>query len=146
MSKPTPFMRLLAESVIASEKLAQNKVRRPKGPIVVDVCGKLRPILGMLIGIGGYRVLLSRSLALATAEAPSLKAVGVSEDGALILNSDGAATDQRKLDEAGAVLIAHLLGLLDAFIGEDLTVQFIREAWPRLSFQRKPNFDARVKK
>ena len=36
------------------------------------------------------------------------------------------------MDEGGVVLIAQLLGLLVAFIGESLTVRLAREAWPKL--------------
>ena len=35
-----------------------------------------------------------------------------------------------ELFEGGVVLVAQLLGLLAAFIGEDLTLRFVREVWP----------------
>ena len=139
-------MRLLAERIIASEKLAYKKSGQTQGPIVADVCTKLRPILGMLIGNGGYRVLLLRSLALATVEAPILKAASITDDGALILRSNSTSSDQKKLNEGSVVLVAHLLGLLNAFIGEALTEQFMREAWPRVSFRNSPNFETTGKK
>ncbi len=46
---------------------------------------------------------------------------------------------QRQLDpdelfEGGVVLVAHLLGLLVAFIGEGLTLHLMREIWPKVLF------------
>jgi hypothetical protein len=35
--------------------------------------------------------------------------------------------------EGRVVLLAQLLGLLVAFIGEDLTLRLVREVWPKLS-------------
>ena len=146
MSKPTPFMRLLAERVIASEKLAYKKSEIAGRPVVVIVCQKFRPVLGMLMGNGGFRVLLARSLTLATAQSPSLQAAHVTDDGALIFNSGAIQPDPKKLEEGSVILVAELFGLLNAFIGEDLTVQFVREAWPKLSFKNNPNSDQRGKK
>ena len=87
------------------------------------------------MGNGGFRALLSRALALASAEVPWLSAVHVDGDGAL----DGLAELEAQVDpgeiaEGRVVLLAQLLGLLVAFIGEDLTLRLTREAWPKLSF------------
>ena len=38
----------------------------------------------------------------------------------------------KDLTNGRVVLLAHLLGLLVAFIGEDLTQRLLREAWPKL--------------
>ena len=37
-----------------------------------------------------------------------------------------------ELFEGGVVLLAQLLGLLVAFIGESLTLRLVREVWPQL--------------
>ena len=146
MSKPSPFMRLLAERIIASEKLSYKKSEQAGRPVVTIVTQKLRPVLGMLMGNGGYRVLLSRALARATVEAPSLQALHLTADGALIFDSASTPPDPKKLDDGSVILVAELLGLLNAFIGEALTVQFLREAWPRLSFKNNLNSDSGDKK
>ena len=139
-------MRLLAERIIASEKLAYKKTEQGGRPVVTIVCQKLRPVLGMLMGHGGFRVLLSRSLALATAKSSSFQAARVTDDGALILDSQSTPPEQKKLEEGSVILVAELLGLLNAFIGKDLTVQFVREAWPRLSVKNNPISDSGGKK
>ena len=96
------------------------------------VCEKLRQPLCSLAGIAGFRSLLSRALALARAEAPSLSAVQVSADGSLKGLDDLAPQDDTDLSKAeGAILIAQLLGLLLAFIGEAMTSRLvISEALP----------------
>jgi hypothetical protein len=146
MSKPTPFMRVLAERIIASEKLSSKKSERDGRPVVAIVSQKLRPVLGMLMGNEGYRALLSRALARATVEAPPLQALYLTADGALIFDSASTPPDPKKLNEGSVILVPELLGLLTAFIGEDLTAQYIREAWPRLSFKNNLNSDPRDKK
>ena len=38
--------------------------------------------------------------------------------------------EQEEWNNAGIVLVAQLLGLLHAFIGQQLTMQLVDEAWP----------------
>ncbi len=97
------------------------------------VCSRLGAILSKLAGAAGYRSLLARALALAQAEAPGLKPVRVSPEGTLT----GFSTVKTALNEAefaGAelVLVAYLLELLNTFIGEALTLQLVKEAWPAI--------------
>ena len=126
-------MRNFAKRLMSCEALG-NKSSRSKTPTAFQVCEKLRPHLATLMGNAGFRALLSRSLALASAEVPSLGAVRIKSDGSLEgLDELG---DQPGLEEnAGGrvVLLAQLLGLLMAFIGEKLTVRLLREVWPKLS-------------
>lgn len=140
MNKPTPAMRLLAERVIGFEKRAYKTASSAK-PVVAVVCEKLRPELGMLMGNGGFRVLLTRALARATVLEPSLQAARVTSEGGLVIESGSTPVDQKKLEAGSVLLVAELLGLLTAFIGENLTIQFVREAWPTLSFHN-PNSDS----
>jgi hypothetical protein len=39
--------------------------------------------------------------------------------------------DPEELAEGSVVLVAQLLGLLVAFIGENLTLRLVREVWPK---------------
>ena len=72
---------------------------------------------------------------LASVEDPSLRAVHVSEDGSLEgLEALHVKLDPAKFLECGVVLLAHLLGLLVAFIGPTLTLRMIGEIWPNISF------------
>ena len=94
---------------------------------------KLRPQLTMLMGRAGYRALLSRSLVLANAEVDSLLVMHVNADGTLEgLDALETQFDPEEICMGCTVLLAHLLGLLVAFIGEHLTLQLVREVWPEL--------------
>jgi hypothetical protein len=97
------------------------------------VSERMRTHLTTLMGNGGHRALLMRALALAGTEVSWLREVRVAVDGTLEepAPSDGLV-DPEVLREGGVVLIAQLMGLLVAFIGERLTLQLVREVWPKL--------------
>lgn len=145
MNRPSPAMQLLAERVIGWEKRAYKTASSPK-PVVAVVCEKLRPGLGMLMGSGGFRILLTRALTRATLLEPSLRAAHVTSEGGLVIENGSTPLDHKKLEAASIALVAELLGLLAAFIGENLTIQFVREAWPRLLFNKNPDPDSGGKK
>jgi len=131
-------MRDFAERLIAYET-RKNKSSETKtsGPFLVGE--KLRPHLTPLMGNVGFRALLSRALALANAEVPWLRAVHVKADGSFQgLDELGAQVDPDEIFKGRVVLLAQLLGLLLAFIGEDLTLRLVREVWPELPLN---NFD-----
>lgn len=125
-------MRDLAERLVAYETKA-NKSSRTKTLAAFLVGEKLRPDLAALMGNVGFRALLSRALALANAEVPWLRAVHVKADGSFEgLDELEAQVDPDEIFEGGIVLLAQLLGLLVAFIGEDLTLRLVREVWSKL--------------
>ncbi len=100
-------------------------------PAAVRVCDRLHQHLAMFMGNGGFRALLSRALTLASAEVPWLRDVRVDPDASLDgLEELGARLGPDELLAGRVVLVAHLLALLIAFIGEDLTVRLVREVWP----------------
>lgn len=103
------------------------------GIAAVRVCEKLRTSLGKLAGTEAFAALLRRALALARADAPALRAVNVTADGRLLGLEEVANGDHG--DKAAHELIAHLLHLLDTFIGRSLTLRLVRNAWPDASFE-----------
>ena len=111
---------------------------------VAAVCAKLRVTLIVFIGVAGYRSLLTRAIALAKVDEPSLAAVYVLADGSLTCTDarEGAA-DAKAPSPAGArALIAQLLDLLVVFVGRSLMLQLVRSAWSDM-----PDFapNARIK-
>lgn len=116
----------LARRLIALEAV-RNPVPLAEGRAAVRVCEKLRVSLAKVAGVTGYRSLVSRALAMAKAEAPSLESVQVREDGSLE-GFDGIG-EQQDAEEADVVVV-HLLGLLVTFIGEPLALGLVRAAWP----------------
>jgi hypothetical protein len=125
-------MRKFAKRLMAHET-AGNKSSETKTPAAFHVCEKLRPRLATLVGNGGFRALFSRALALASAEVTWLRAVHVKGDGSL--EGVGELHAQLAPDEffeGRVVVLAQLLGLLVAFIGENLTLQLVHEIWPKI--------------
>jgi hypothetical protein len=103
-------------------------------PEAFSACDKLRTHLATLMGFTGSRALLARALALGNAEVPWLSTVSVKADGSLDgFESPQAQVAPAEIAKGRVVLLAQLLGLLVAFIGEDLTLRLLREVWPKLS-------------
>ena len=116
------------------------------GP-ALRVCERLRVPLSKLAGTAGFATLLSRALALAKAQAPSLSPLRVREDGSIQPTDQpspqnpgtpGSPANLALPDtDAAVVLIAQLLGLLITFIGEPLTLRLVNDVWPDLSTDAK---------
>jgi hypothetical protein len=128
-------MREFAARLVAHEaKLHNSSQSRTLAGFLVSE--KLRPHLATLMGTLGFRALVSRALALANAEVPWLHAVHVKSDGSLE-GLDGpeleAQVSREKIAEGGAEILAQLLGLLVTFIGANLTLQLVRDIWPRVA-------------
>lgn len=133
MSRATPQMRDFAERLIIYEA-GGNASSGTKDPAAFHVCEKLRPQLATLMGNTGVRSLFSRALAQAGTEVPSLRAVQVKADGRLAgLGELEVRADPEELAKGSVVLVAHLLGLLVAFIGETLMLRIVCDAWPKLA-------------
>ena len=133
MSRATPQMRDLSQCLIAYET-GENKSSETKAPAACRVGEKLRPHLATLMGNVGFRALFLRALALANADVPWLRAVQVKADGSLEgLEELEAQVHSDEIFEGCVVLLAQLLGLLVAFIGENLTLRLVRDVWPKLS-------------
>jgi len=116
------------------QKLAQHLLVLEKMRVVasdaeinlaVRVIEQFRVRLIKLAGVHGFRSLLSRALTLAKQENPALAAVRIGENGAL----EGVA-EIGKSEADELVLVAQMLELLTTFIGESLTFQLVRDAWP----------------
>jgi len=132
MSRATPQMRNFAKCLITYETL-ENKSSGTETPAAFHVCEKLRLHLATFMGKTGFHTLLSRSLALSTAEVPWLVAVRAQVDDSFEgLEELHAQLDREEFFEGEIVLLAQLLGLLVAFIGEKLTVRLVREVWPKV--------------
>jgi hypothetical protein len=133
MSEATPQMRDFAVRLIAYETKG-NKSSETKTPAAFPVCEKLRPHLATLMGNTGFRALLSRALARAEADVPSLRAMQVKADGSLAgLDKVEVQADPEELARGSVVLVTQLLGLLVAFIGENLMLRIVSDVWPKLA-------------
>ena len=126
-------MRSIAQRLIRYETQGKGSSETTDA-LSFRVIDRLRPQLATLMGHGGFRALLARALALASAEVSWLHGVQVKADGTL----EGLATLHASLKpadfrEGRVVLVAHLLGLLVAFVGPALTSRLMGEIWPQLA-------------
>jgi hypothetical protein len=136
-----PKMRDLANRLLTYE-VVDGKTSESVESVTLRVYEKLRQVLGGFAGVAGFQSLASRALALARTEAPSLDAVRVSADGALLglgetghqIDIDKDRTGESRAGEGGIILIARLLGLLHLFLGEALTFSLLRVTWPDAAF------------
>ena len=122
---------MLAHSLIAFE--LQSNQGTTATSEAFRACDRLRPPLTSLMGSGGFRAIHARALNLAGGKVPWLRGVQLAADGSLAgLEELQQQVEPNDFRQGGAVVLAHLLGLLVAFIGEPLTFRLVREAWPRI--------------
>jgi hypothetical protein len=129
---PSPETLDLARRILAYAPV-EDKSSRPMESAVILANEKLRPYLCALVGVAGYRGLLSRALMLTREELPSLVAVQVTAEGCLQGPSElEPHLDQDRAREGGAIFLAQLLGLFISFIGEALTFRLVQAVAPHL--------------
>jgi len=135
MSRTTQQMRNVAARLIACEMNAAHSSEATL-PAAARVLEKLRPQLATMMGSAGFRAVLARSLALAAAKDHSLAAVELKENDTLegwkrLEEQEGA----ERVTESSVLLVTQLLGLLTAFIGDNLTLRLVRNVWPKLPLE-----------
>jgi len=128
----SPEIRELAARLIAHES-GVGKSSEGTDSAALSVYKKLRQSISAFAGAAAFESLAFRALMQAQSEAPRLWAVQITEDGSI----EGLAElksqigdDMDLAGEEGAILIARLLGLLQIFLGEALTLSLLRDAWP----------------
>jgi len=132
MNRATPQTRSVAKRLMVIETGGNNS-SVADATAAFPVTAKLYPHLANLMGQGGVRALFARALQLATAEIPWLRGLHVKAGGDL----EGLAALRRQVDrgeflEGEVVVLAHLLELLVAFIGPNLTSRLLGEIWPQI--------------
>jgi hypothetical protein len=103
------------------------------GQATFQVIDDLRPHVVNLMGLGGFRGLLSRAIALGGEEIRWLRAVHVKTDGSLTGFEEYASLAPGDFAEGKVVLLAQLLGMLVAMIGVRVTLRLVLDIWPKLS-------------
>jgi hypothetical protein len=132
MSKASSQMRRFARRILAHETPERRRSSDGATPATFQVIDELRPQLVNLMGIGGFRGLLSRAIALGGGEVRWLRAVHVKADGSLTGFEEYASLGPGQFAEGKVVLLAELLGVLVALIGVRLTLRMVHDTWPKL--------------
>jgi len=103
------------------------------------VCRVLHDRLAPLISSSGFQTLFARALRLAARDFPFLAGVTIATNGDCALSGLPVATDTRdpgEVADAFAAVLAHFIWLLVIFIGENLGLRKVREAWPEVPLDR----------
>jgi len=133
----SPAARALARQVLLHEAGG-----RPEPAALAEAAdrayARLHGRLAGLMGQTGYTLLVARAVRLAQAEEPVLVGVTVdawAEDGLRGAGAFALATrdDPGAAADGLAAILARIIGLLVTFIGEDLALRLVREAWPELA-------------
>ena len=132
---PTP------PAVLARQLLAHEAEGRQQPEALAEAadraCQRLRQRLESLTGLVGFNTLFARALNLATAEFPGLDALTVEQRPDACLAGVRAFAAAHEPAEAGAglaAILANFIGLLVTFIGEDLGLRLVRQAWPEFAY------------
>jgi hypothetical protein len=133
MSKASSQMRRFAQRLVAHETPPRRRSSGEASQATFQVIDELRPLMVNLMGIGGFRGLLSRAIVLGGEEVRWLRAVHVKANGALEGFEEHAQLTPAQFAEGKVVLLAELLGVLVALIGVGLTLRMVRDTWPNLS-------------
>jgi hypothetical protein len=139
----SPATRDLAHSLLSLEA-AVDKTSEPVESATLRVYEKLRQNLCALAGVAAFQSIAFRALMQAKSEAPGLWAAQVEADGELQgLGEFDPQPDafepqlgsgKEQTGDGGAILIDHILALLLIFLGEAVTINLLRNAWPGAPF------------
>jgi hypothetical protein len=132
MKPGNPTLQKLAQRLIEHEA---TKTGNPDEPVkaIESCCQRLHDRLDRLIGAGGFRALLNRALYLAKKKYAWLEGVGIEDDPGCEFKDLREAVKGKKpvtVNEACTLILANVIWLLVTFIGEDITIGLIQEAWP----------------
>jgi len=133
MSKASSQLQRFARRLLAHETPQRSKSADGEKQLTFQVIDELRPQMVNLMGVGGFRGLLSRAIALSGGEVRWLRAVHVKADGSLTGFEEYASLGPGQFVEGKVVLLAHVLGMLIALIGVRLTLRLVLDIWPKLS-------------
>lgn len=132
MTLPSEGTRELARRIFAEE--AGGDDAEAWIEVTDSVCAKLAGELLELIGPGGVDALLRRAVRLTRRDHPVLDGVRIVRDPDCRLQGLRdclVGRDEEEIKSVVAGIVAHLVGLLSGFLGDDLALRPIRRIWPR---------------
>ena len=143
MPEVSPAPRVLARRVLLHDA-GDNPEPAALADAVARADARLRGRLTDLIGLTGYTTLIARAVRLAQAENPALAHVTVAAAGSgaegtlrgvrdVVEDARVSGADPGAVEAGLSAILAHDIGLLSTFIGEDLALRLVREAWPELA-------------
>ncbi len=132
MEEVSPVAQELARRLLAHEAGARQRPEEMAAAIE-RIHHRLRECLAESIGLAGFNALFARSLQLARTTSPVSVQITVEEQAKVGLQGArefAIAHDSLTVQAEFVAILAYFIGLLIRFIGEELTVRLVREAWP----------------
>lgn len=138
MNQPSKAQREFAGSLLARERLGESVEERAAA--AVRVYERLTLCLSPLVGATGVRALFARSIVLTTAEFPFFAGTNFERPEAALSSLHASLRGQQPdaVLHGAAALFGALLALLETYVGERLTAQVLRSAWPDLDDETPP--------
>ena len=132
MAAATPAHRELARWLLAREIAGRHEPTDLVGA-ADTACQKLSGRVARLVTFVAWQALLARALHLARREFPFLE--GVRPGSSPTLGLEGLAEHVQGVEPAQAreglaMVLANVLGLLATFVGDEITLRLVRDAWP----------------
>lgn len=133
MRRVPPRVAALASRSLRSGTPGDDAASQAPGDVFRQRCEALGSRLTPLVGWEGFRALLFRALARAKRDLPCLGGVELDTTGSPSELEEVLSRQGPGEAEAGrAAVLGHLLGLLNAVVGAELTRQIVGSAWPDL--------------
>jgi hypothetical protein len=140
-NSPLPGVQTLVRTLMTSQG-ADGTVEKSLAT-VETVLQTLGDRIAPLIGREGFHMLLQRALKRASDAHPHLHSVRVQRDaGSCLAGTAELGRDASPKEATAAVeaIIGEVVSLLARFVGADLTIQLVRQAFPELSGRKaKPS-------
>lgn len=133
MREVSPVVRGLARQVLVRE-VGGRQQPEALAEAAERAYHRLRQHLSLLIGPIGFKTLFARALSLAKSEFPILERIEFeerSDAGLKGVREFAVAHDPAEASDGLAAILASFISLLGTFIGEDLGLRLVREAWPQ---------------
>ncbi len=124
----------LARHLVAYEAAGGQSLEE-HGEAVEQACRRLRQRLVGVIGQSGFDILFAHALAITKAEFSFLAGVEIGQWPTGCLTGWHEPIQGLDADQARAAhvsLLANLIWLLATFLGEDLSLRLVGQAWPEL--------------
>lgn len=145
MSLSSPSLRRFVRRALVDTTGAASPDRAQLTSAFDALCNRLHQRLQTLFGAKASTALFVRARHVATSEFPWLAAV-VSRNG-VPCSIDGTngleAVDLATVEEGFAAVLAHNIGLLSTFVGEDLVLPIVQQAWGDVTMEAPGNEDVK---
>ena len=135
MMLSSPSLRRFVRRALFDVAVTDKPEGRPETAFNM-LCARLRHTLQPLFGVSAVDVLVARARHVAAQEFPWLSNV-VSIDGSCAADAAARdaidALDAEAVAEGLAAVLANIIGLLSEFVGEDLVLPLVQQAWGTVS-------------